>query len=125
MTSNLIISARMLASGSAMLVLSSGMALAQSATPTCIGSQNTDCVPSDGVNAVPPGMLRMENRNRTMTPGETPNGLRSPGSTGVTNGINFGSRTSAMPNTGGSVGMGMTPGIGGGASGGRSGGTMR
>jgi hypothetical protein len=132
MTSKLAVSAKMLACGAAVLALSSGMALAQSAAPACIGSQNTDCVPSGGVN----GTTGTQNPNGVlMTPGETPNGLRTtPGTNGMTTGTGpgigttgsgVGSTTSPAPSTGTGMGMGATPGVGGGASGGASGGTAK
>lgn len=87
MMSKFAVSAKMLASGAAILAFSSGMALAQSAAPACIGSQSTDCVPSGGVNGTT-GTTGTQNPNGVlMTPGETPNGLRTtPGTNGMTTG---------------------------------------
>lgn len=134
MTSKFTISTKMLASGVALLALSTSMAMAQSAAPACIGSQDTDCVPGGGVNGAT-GSSSTQNPNGVlMTPGQTPNGLRtapgtnSMGGTGPgigTTGSGVGSTTSPAPSTGSGMGMGATPGAGSGASGGASGGSAK
>lgn len=131
-----------LISGSTMLFFSTGLAVAQTATPACIGSQNTNCVPSAGVNGTSNSGGTMLNPNGTtqtlpgqMLPGQSPNGLRTaPGSTGLGTGTGPGVGTgtglgsSTVPGTGTGTGlgtggtgtgtgMGATPGAGG-ASGG-------
>ena len=126
MTSNFAISARMLASGVVFLTLSTSMAMAQSAAPACIGSQDTDCVPGGGVNGAT-GSSSTQNPNGVlMTPGQTPNGLRTAPGPGIgTTGSGVGSTTSPAPSTGSGMGMGATPGAGSGASGGASGGSAK
>jgi len=123
--------------GSAMLSFPAGLAVAQTATPACIGSQDMNCVPHAGVNGTPgsAGTVQTPNSSPQTLPGQTPNGLRTvPGTTGmgtgtgpgIGTGTGLGSNTAPGTGsgtglgTGGSgvgTGMGATPGAGG-ASGG-------
>jgi hypothetical protein len=120
--------------GSAMLLGSAGLAVAQTATPSCVGSQNTNCIPgggltSGGMNGTTGSTGTMQNGMTGTLPGQTPNGLRTaPGNTGLGTGTGLGVGStgtglgSSAPGTGSTgtglgTGMGATPGVGGASSG--------